>query len=66
MIMISSELGSSLPNLVTLSAMRCGLKSLDGVMAFPNLENLFVADNYIDNPSHLSGLRNLRFLDLSE
>ena len=46
--------------------MRCGLKSLDGVTAFPNLENLFAADNQIDTPSHLSVLNNLRFLDLSE
>lgn len=61
-----SDLGSLLSNLTTLSLVRCGLKSLDGTLGLLNLENLFVANNFIVDPSPLAALQNLRYVDLSE
>ena len=59
------DLGSSLPNIVTLSVMRCKLKSLDGASGLPNLENLFAADNHVSTLSPLAYLEKIRYVDLS-
>jgi len=58
------ELGSSLQSLLTLSICNCGLKTLDGTFAFPNLRTLIASDNKLTNPSQCSYLEELQHLDL--
>jgi hypothetical protein len=59
------DLGSHLPSLETLSVAKCGLHSLDGTFAFPNLRTLIASGNEIEIPSQAAYLRHLSHLDLS-
>jgi len=60
------DLGSLLPNVTTLSVMRCRLTSLDGTFALPNLEYLFASDNLVKDPSPVGACTRIRYVDLSE
>ncbi|ODN03386.1 Leucine-rich repeat-containing protein 56 [Orchesella cincta] len=59
------DLGSSLQSLITLSICDCGLRSLDGTYAFPNLRTLIARKNLIKIPTQASFLSRLSYLDLS-
>lgn len=59
------DLGSSLQSLITLSICDCGLRSLDGAYAMPNLRTLIARKNAIKIPTQCSFLSRLSYLDLS-
>ncbi|OXA38950.1 uncharacterized protein LOC118433121 [Folsomia candida] len=59
------DLGSSVPSLCSLSVVRCGLKTLDGTAALPNLRTLIASNNNLKNAVQCSFLAELCHLDLS-
>ncbi|CAG7833667.1 unnamed protein product [Allacma fusca] len=64
-IMSLRDITSLLPSLIILSVKNCGLKTLDGTVAFPNLQKLFAADNELVHPAQCSMLSELQEMDLS-
>jgi hypothetical protein len=59
------DLGNSLPSLIILSVAGCGLNTLDGTFAFPNLRTLVASNNNLEQVTECSLLRELAHLDLS-
>lgn len=58
------DLGTSLKRLKVLWLSRCNLHDLDGILAFPNLVELYLSFNYINDISPLVVLDKLEILDL--
>ncbi|XP_044256019.1 leucine-rich repeat-containing protein 56 [Tribolium madens] len=58
------ELGSGLKNLKILRINRCGIEVLDNMLALESLEELYAADNLIENCMPCAFLSNLKVLDL--
>lgn len=58
------DLGTSLSKLQILWLSRCDLKDLDGIVAFPNLLELYISFNHIKDISPISNLEKLEVLDL--
>lgn len=58
------ELGTGLRNLKVLRVNRCGIEVLDNMLALDTLEELYAADNFIENCMPCAFLSNLKVVDL--
>lgn len=59
------DLGCCLRNLRVLKINRCGLSCLDGVLQFENLEELYAADNRLEDCSACCFLAFIKIIDFS-
>ncbi|RZC36769.1 leucine-rich repeat-containing protein 56, partial [Asbolus verrucosus] len=59
------DLGSGLKNLKILKVNRCGVECLDGMLNLESLEELYAADNCIENCMPCAFLSSIKIIDLS-
>ena len=58
------DLGTSFKNLQVLHIARCELKEVQGILAFEQLEELYISYNELDDLFDISQLEHLSILDL--